>query len=370
MEKRSQGILLKLQAAEMKTEIGADAPQSDHEFIRILQEGEAEGNLDKIYQFVSACERGNGLLRNSVVIDLVRQAYEQSPERTMQILAGKRHLERCVFLSACSEEMKIMFIRMGASGNMLFLYECLRQLLRTESHSLEKVEAVVSGISMLSEGDETLWERWIRTEEYNKNWQSLLGRILPELGSDALLLFAKTIRMDFPENQYAQISNSLSQMNAKKMERVQHACASILYSRWKEYLQALREKKSALRGVLMSGYQELIFQSLRYVCRDQAVWEREVMDCLSLFEEDMYSWYTNVVELSAVFFVHMSQLFLLLHAGADLGVYPGKKLSRMLEKAEQQMEVQEYLWKNDGQESLKSIRQLIETILVPDPGSS
>lgn len=362
MEERSPGVLAALEAVRVKMEIGEGAHRSDYEFMRILKEGEEEDNLDKIYQFVAACERGRGLVTDPAVIDLVRKAYETSPERTMQILAGKKHLERCIFLAGCSEEMRIAFVHMGAAGNMLFLYECLRQLLRGSRQSPEKAEALVSGARMLSEGNVTLWERLIRTGEYNRTWQSLLGLVLSGLGEQALIIFAKTIRMDLSEDQCAIISDSLGRMKMEEMERVQQVCAAVLYSRWKEYLEMLHEKKSGLHGIQTSGYQALIFQAIRYVYREQNGWEREVMDSLSLYEEDMCNWYKSVVELSTVFFIHMSKLFLLLCVGAELGFCPGNELRHMLEGAARHMEKLEYLWMDERKKT--AMERCLEELLL------
>ena len=186
--------------------------------------------------------------------------------------------------------------------------------------------------------------------------------VLSGLGEQALIIFAKTIRMDLSGDQCAMISDSLGRTKPEEMERVQQVCAAVLYSRWKEYLETLRGKKSGLHGIQTSGYQALIFQAIRYVYREQTGWEREVMDSLSLYEEDMCNWYKSVVELSTVFFIHMSQLFLLLCVGLDLGFCPGNELRHMLEGAARHMEKLEYLWMDERQKT--AMERCLEELLL------
>ena len=361
MEEQQIDVLQALEAVRITTKLGERAPQSDHEYMRILQEGETEHNLDKIYQFVEACERGCGLVHNVTLIKLIEKGFEVSPERVMQILAAKRHLERCICLTLCDEEKRIAFIRMGADGNMEFLYECLRQLISFDSMTEEKRAAIVLGTVMLSEGSEELWRRMIRKREYDKKWLAILGSVLPELSERALVVYAETIRMDMSKEYGALISNSLWQMEPESMERLYRTAASCIYARWKEYLSLIRGKKSGLQEIFTNGYAGLIYGAALYLYNEQQTWEDMVTRILLSFEKDMVSWYSNVVQMEAVFFADISELCLLLHVAVDLGIRPTQECKEMLLRSKRLIDMNQYFWKKNRQKT--ALKQMITELL-------
>lgn len=363
MEEQMTDALKRLRGLKLKVTVGERAPRSDYELERILREGETEENLDKIYQFVEACERGQRLI-NTEVAPWLKEAFQESPEGVMQILADKTHLERCILLASGSEEMRIGFVEMGAAGNMWLLYECLRQLLLYGTSNDKIWEVLAAGIVKLSNGCGELWQRWIRTFELNRKWTTLLGKVLPELEEQALLVYVQTIRIRMPEKKAEEINWSLSQMDDEKSEKLYSSVDSIVYQRWKDYLQQLREEKYGCHGIIVSGYAELIFNSALHLFDTQDKWEQEVSEALVLFMRAQVEWYIGITQMKTVFFIHISQLYLLFSVGTTQGFVPGETVRAIFECAKRQMEMQEYLWEDERQRDVL-YQRMDELLMVP-----
>ncbi len=362
MEEHQVDIFKALETVRITTVIDERAPQSDHELMRILREGEEEHDLDKIYQFIEACERGRGLAHDATFKKLIEKGFEVSPERVMRILAAKRHVERCICLALCDDQKRIAFIRMGADGNMEFLYECLRQLISYGSMTEEKRTAIVSGTVMLSEGSEELWRRMIRKKEYNKKWLEILGQLLSGLSERALVVYAETIHMDMPENYGAFISDSLQQMDPESTERLYRTAASCIYARWKEHLNYIRGKKSGLHEMFTNGYVELIYHAALYLYSEQKTWENEFAEVFLSFEKDLVGWYLDAVEMTTVFFADVSELCMLLCVAVDSGIYPTQKCREMLIRLKRLLEMYQYLWKEEDQKMV--LEQTLTKLLI------
>jgi hypothetical protein len=236
---------------------------------------------------------------------------------------------------------------MGAAGNMRFLYECLRQILRYDKKDEKMSEIMVQGLVMLSDNDESLWKRWIRTFEYDKKWISLLGDVLPCLHEAALTVYAQTIRMDLSEDRTGVIDQELDRVPPEAMERILRSVAGPLYQRWKAYLHGMKKEKNGLHEMKFGGYIDLIFLSVMHLCQDSETWEKEISEVASDLQSAMTEWYPDVVRMETVFFAQVSQLYLLLYAGRELKKKPDAQLIKLLLATEKQLYMQEYFWKAD-----------------------
>ncbi|MDO5551176.1 MAG: hypothetical protein Q4F76_08390, partial [Lachnospiraceae bacterium] len=223
------------------------------------------------------------------------------------------------------------------------------QLISYGRMTVDKIAAIVSGTVMLSEGSEELWRCLIMTKEYDKKWITLLGQILPELGVEALIVYADTIKIDMSPEYGGLISHALGQIKPENVKKLQQAAGSVVYRRWKNYLNQVKDKKSGLHGIFISAYGELICGAVRHIYGEQEMWDQELSEEILQLERDMEGWYSDVMQMKTVFFVHMSQLCLLLCAAAELGLQPGKRCKEMIHRAKRLMEMQEYLWKDENQ---------------------
>ncbi len=320
MEKQELTVFQKLSAMKISTGVGENAPYSDHEFVRILQEGEKENDLDKIYTFVEACERGCGYRSAYEMLPMLKEAYEQSPERLFQIIAGKRHVEICILLSLCEMDMLCGAIELGGVKNAEMLYEALRQLSKYCADWTQKEEkAFISGIVLLSEESEYLWIRWIKKEEYKKYWRKILGKVLPRLCTQAMLIFANTIRIDMDMQYHQDIFESLSVMSEEEEEYVLSVIGDTITARWKNYLEGIRQSKKYHKGLFFSAYGALIYNAMAQNVENDQMWITEVNQCIDRMYDGLEDWYTSKLQRATVYYVDMTELYTLLHIGEALG---------------------------------------------------
>ena len=335
MEKQELTVFQKLSAMKISTGVGENAPYSDHEFVRILQEGESENDLDKIYTFVEACERGCGYRSACDIIPILKEAYEQSPERLFQIIAKKRHVEKCILLSLCGIDMLCKAVELGCEQNPEMLYEELRQLAKYSlDWTAKEEEGFISGIVLLSEESESLWVRWIQKEEYKGYWMRILGRVLPRLCVQAMLVFADTIRIDMDKRYYQDIYESLSVMSEEEEEYVLGVIGHTVVSRWKNYLEGIRQSKKYHKGLLFSAYGALIYSAMVYNMENEQMWICEVNECIDRLYDGLEDWYTSKLQRDTVYYVDMTRLSTLLQVGKDIEFSADEDLNSKLSRLE------------------------------------
>ena len=71
------------------TKIAENAERADRMFFERLQEGLKSGDVDKIYEFIEACERGRGVNSDPFVRKLFQKAYDEDAKRLCRILAER-----------------------------------------------------------------------------------------------------------------------------------------------------------------------------------------------------------------------------------------------------------------------------------------
>lgn len=335
MEKQELTVFQKLSVLKISTGVGENAPYSDHEFVRILQEGERENDLDKIYTFVEACERGCGYRSAYEIIPILKEAYEQSPEKMFEIIAKKRHVEKCILLSLCEMDMLCAAIELGCAKNAEMLYEALRQLSKHSSDwTAKEEEGFISGIVLLSEESEALWVRWIQKEEYKGYWMGILGRVLPKLCAQAMLVFADTIRIDMDEKYCRNIYESLSVMSEEEEEYVLGVIGHTVINRWKNYLEGIRQSKKYHKGLFRSAYGALIYTATVYNMENEQMWICEVNKCIDRMYDGLEDWYTSKLQQDTVYYVDMTRLSALLQVGKELEFSADEELNSKLSRLE------------------------------------
>lgn len=337
MENGELTVFQKLRALKFGQKTGKHAPKSDREFVRLLQEGEAEDDIDKIYQFVEACERGPGLIRDysmSVALqEMLTEALDENPEELRIILLQKSFLEQCILVSVCTVDMILAWIQMGIAENPRFLYECLRNVLyRCDKLEGDAEEIFIQGLVTLSGSSEELWKRWIIKHEYRKQWQRLLDGVLPRLQDVALLTYINTLNLGHHDVRNRDISLAIQRISDQDMRHMQAVIGVCLYHRWKEYLEVLRQKKVSQRQMVSFDYKELIMAAIKYVNGEQEQWEQEVTAAIDLLLSHMNEWYRTYTEIASVFWTDITQIVFLMQAGEELKYQPGKRLE---EKAAQ-----------------------------------
>ncbi len=344
MENTELTIFEQFEKMHLKVSIRENAPKSDLEFMRLLQEGKEEDNINKIYQFIEACERGCGLLRDESIFHMISDAYAENSKKLMTILVQKTFFEQCILLSICKQYMIDEFIMLGAADNMRFLYECLRKTLVNSSKENEKV--LIQGITVLSTQSDELWKYWIKKHEYNKKWQRLLNKVLLSINKDALLVYVDTIDINMDIINGQEIYRAINEIPVEKMKSIQKIISEALCKRWKCYLEQIRTAKPYHDNMKKSAYEGLLLSAIRYYeCRIQTDWEKNVVANIDILLTHMNQWHKSYTEFKSIFWIDYTQIMYLMNIGVECG-YSQEKVQGKIQKLQLYIERNRYLLEN------------------------
>ena len=81
-----------ISSVSYSTHIAGNAGRADQKFFEHLQEGIADNDLDKIYEFIDAYERGKSIKPDELVCRLFQKAYREDSARLCQLLAEKNNI--------------------------------------------------------------------------------------------------------------------------------------------------------------------------------------------------------------------------------------------------------------------------------------
>ena len=127
------------------TKIAENAERADRMFFERLQEGLKSGDVDKIYEFIEACERGRGVNSDPFVRKLFQKAYDEDAKRLCRILAERDSIiDYWGNLSSnCETYMIVAFTKMDVEYPC-FYYECARILLKRLQEDLLCQEGIIA----------------------------------------------------------------------------------------------------------------------------------------------------------------------------------------------------------------------------------
>ena len=129
-----------LKALKMDIKVSEKAGRSDKVFYQHMCEGVKENNLDKMYEFINAVERGYGL-GAGIPYKLMKRAFEEDSLRLGKMISERKNLiDYWFFLSSCTTDMIYELISVETEYS-LFYYECARLLFK-EIESDEKNQNV------------------------------------------------------------------------------------------------------------------------------------------------------------------------------------------------------------------------------------
>lgn len=346
MMKDADRLFLGLENMRFSVKPGERAPHSDIEFLRVLEEGEQEKNLSKIYEFIHAFERGNLGLTDEKVQKYLKKAYEISPWRLLQILEQKeRFIEKYKILCMCDKDMKIYFA-LHTQQDTWLIYEAIRQIF-SEQDLTEGDTAFTMAVLRLAEKDLNLWKRLLQENEYNKKWSRYLKYIWGKLGKEALRCYAENIRINLPAEYMQGVTEAFREMESEEQEYVLGEIAPILYERWKVYLQELRETAKTMNGLEITGYCNLILSAICYLFPEYKLWMEEFHKIMLGFEQDMLAWYSSESAMSVFYFTNLTQVYIFLYygrKGRDWEI--DAKTAQMMKETRRLILCYQYLWRN------------------------
>lgn len=195
-----------LDALKMNIKIDEKAGNSDKMFYQHMCEGVKENNLDKIYEFINAVERGCGFCEEEKIYKLMKKAFEEDSLLLGKMIAERKNLiDYWIFLSFCTSDMIYELTEIETEYS-LFYYECARLLFQEIENSEKNKMYVAEVVKKIAMHDSELWKRWINKNEYNLKWQRMVGEVLVELSAEPLIVYAETIHLDMTSERTMSLS--------------------------------------------------------------------------------------------------------------------------------------------------------------------
>lgn len=304
-----------LDALKMDIKVGEKARRSDKVFYQHMCEGVKENNLDKIYEFIDAMERGCGLYGEDKIYKLMTKAFAEDALRLGKMIAERKNLiDFWFFLSACTADM-IYALTAIETEYSLFYYECARLLLRKIDNDKRTEMYIVEAVKKIAMHDSELWKRWITKNECNMKWQGMVGEVLGELPTELLTVYAETIHLDMmsERNELEIITEAFQKISDDRKEYVLSVISEVIYFRWKNNIWEKKKKRKYQSEIIITAYTNIILWSMNVFIVENAIWEKEIVDSIEILERDMYEWYESESQMKSVFFMDMTWIFYLLH---------------------------------------------------------
>lgn len=305
---------------KFSAKLGENAGRADRIFFQHLQEGLKSGDIDKIYEFIEASERGRGLNSEPIVCKLFRKAYDEDAKRLCRILAERDSIiEYWGYLSAyCETYMIVAFTKMDVEYPC-FYYECARILLKRLQEDLLCQEGIIAAVKKLANIDLNLWKRWIQKNESNSCWQKLLFTVLSQLDKEALEIFAQTIDLDMmiQEQKPDILSASFESLSELSKKYILVHIGGIIIERWNDLIEKKKKAFVTINKPLFTGYINLILNSIQKPLQDKEKWKTAFLKQAEVLEEDMYRWYARQINMESMFFYDITQLYYILIIGQE-----------------------------------------------------
>lgn len=344
------------------TKIAENAERADRMFFEHLQEGLKSGDVDKIYEFIEAYERGRGLNSDPIVCKLFQKAYDEDAKRLCRILAERDSIiDYWGYLSSnCETYMIIAFTKMDVEYPC-FYYECARILLKRLQENLLHQEdllcqeGIIAAVKKLANIDLKLWKRWIQKNESNSCWQKLLFTVLSQVDKNALEMFAQTIHLDMPIQDYKPdiLLTEFERLADSSKNYILVHVSGIIIDRWNDLIDKKKKAFVTMNKPLFTGYINLILNSYQESLQDKEKWKTAFLKQAEILEEDMYRWYAREINMESIFFYDITQLYYILIVGQECQLIEiDEVISNCMQKVKMVIERYDYFWREcEGQKA-------------------
>ena len=305
---------------KFSTKLGENAGRADHIFFQHLQEGLKSGDIDKIYEFIEAYERGRGLNSDPIVCKLFQKAYDEDTRRLCRILAERDSIiDYWVYVSSnCKINMIVSFTKMDVEYPC-FYYECARILLKRLQEDLLCQEGIIAAVKKLAKIDLNLWKRWLQKNESNSCWQKLLFTVLSQVDKKALEIFAQTIHLDMTiqEQKDDILSFAFESLSDSSKNYILMHVSGIILERWNDLIEKKKKAFVSINSPLFTVYINLVLNSIQNSLQDKEKWKTVFLKQAEVLEEDMYRWYARQINMESMFFYDITQLYYILIIGQE-----------------------------------------------------
>lgn len=314
MNGKEKDIWSFIRSLKMKVYAGKTSGDADKAYCQLLEEGLAEKDIDKIYQYIEAVEQGCGLSIKKEIREVIKLAYEKDVKQLCTEITKRKNLfDYWWLLSYCNCDMIIDFVKQKDT-DPLFLYECARQLLKNAGSNETYRDAIIIAVCSFAKADSAFWSRWIKINELKKDWLQITGIVLAKLDREQLEIYAKNISLEKTGRNglLDVITVSYQSLSDDELNYILKNIADIVCKRWLKYLEKSKEKQAHKHEIVITIYTNLIIYCMFWKIQNDKQWIRELEYWVDIMEEDLYKWYKSFSNMQSVFFWNITSIYYLL----------------------------------------------------------
>ena len=296
-------------------EVDDAAERADIEYFRILREGEAENNLNKIYEFIDVAERSSQPMGDTYLPAVLEEAYKTDAVRLFQFIEGKNDLvDYWVFLSMINDKEILFSFAEMQSQNALLHYECARQILRRFSYNEEYEVPCQNAIVKFACKDIELWTFWIKKYEHNSKWAKITWNVLSKLGEKELIAYSDNVSLiaSFINEIGRNIQEGFNGVDIAKQNQIISIISNNIYERWEKALNVSKVNGRYQNGILLSNYTNIILSSMNVIFSDNLLWVEQFKRYACLLDADLHKWYSSEKNHFSPFFLNLTNIYYLL----------------------------------------------------------
>ncbi len=308
-----------LGSISIKAKVDERADCADRKYLDILNEGIKEKNMTKIYEFITAAERGGMRPCKSEIISFFEDAYKEDPFRLCKFIADKNSLyDYWVFLDMLGDEMLLSFSEFKIN-NPLFFYECSRQILKRSRIGNIDITNTVSSIIKFANFDKALWEHWIKKKEYDEKWEAVVPYVLEYLNDEGLIVYSNAISLDMTcqNNLLRIITEGFKSISCEKTDHIFEVISPRIIERWDLMVAEYKNNRKFTNSTLISPYTNLILMCMNYSYSQTQILEK-IEHYIQTFVSEDEKWYTSNSDYISNINLNFTNVFYILICNGEI----------------------------------------------------
>ncbi|GEM_PF-4830018 len=302
------------EAFKMNIATEVNSNYRDKQILELLNNGMENHDIQQIYEFVDAVERGIGfhipyvfhsITKLIQIIDFeVFSKALNAKENTIDIISLIYHLE-------LSEKEQL--ISNPTIDNKWCLYELLREILcditadKISDSFFVNMSTALSKLAMI---DANFFEHFIISHRINPHFSKILALSLGTLDKSYVDIYLRTIEMNTyhsnVENNRVLIHTLISSGNN---ENLYYLCKGI-FEKWQELLQSLVQQQQYTNGIVYSSYYFGVLQYMLMEYTHQQLFD-EIEQAIEEIEYHKYSWQKSLSGEQIHYFIGLTKLYIL-----------------------------------------------------------
>lgn len=313
MEGQNMDAFEKLERMTLKLHKGADAGNIDNGYFQLLEDGEKENDIHKIYDFVNGLERGGLGFPYEEFSNCLLVALEQDEKIAIEILNKRKRIIDCVFLvNSLNDEKKMQLVSCLGINNPILKFELIRQLLAgKKENTSDNIETISQGIIHLAELDINLFAFLIEELENNTNFYPVMGKALNDLSDQGLNVYAKAIRIDKYNHYMHEVDCMCKEIREDKWTTIFMSLQKVICEKWENMLNECLEKEEFFNDVIINSYANIILFCMLEKYENEDLLFQDLHKALDIYEKHLFAWHSNYSRAMSVYFIDVTRLYML-----------------------------------------------------------